>query len=502
MGRSSHPAGGREAGSGRSVAPPLPRALALGMALMLFLALAGSGCGGPKRLPTVETSPRPGPGVETTPTPPVVADEPVVHPEAPRIPWLEPAEPLLRLGVGLLEDKMTLELRSEGATWVRDAESGRTLAALEAGQPLVCGRDGDQVSWQAGDRDGRVGSVALQPIDPGFLVSAPGGSYRGEFVVLPTPRGRGLTLVNNVELEDYLKGVVPWEIGRHDAGKFDALCAQAVAARTYTISHLGARKARGFDVFASVMDQVYKGAADEDELCNEAIAETAHQVLRHGGKEIEAYYSACCGGTTTSVGEVWPKSDLPYLQKRSDGPGADGQPWCAGSTYFHWRETWSLGALEKILQRTLPEYVEHMSQEGRARWASPTFTPARGGVSGRPGSLRDLEIRRRTPSGRVAELAIVTDAGTYHVRGDRVRWVLTPASGSPFILRSALFELELVRDGDRLREVAVRGRGFGHGIGLCQTGALGMAAAGKSWREILAHYYPGASLDEVRRRER
>jgi stage II sporulation protein D len=470
--------------------------------MTLALMPAVVGCAGPKRLPPVETSPRPGPGVETQEVHPAVVDEPVVHPEAPPIPWLEPAEPLQLLGVGLLEDKTVLELRAEGAAWVRDAESGRTLAALEAGQPLLCSRDGDRVTWQAGTDEGSEKSIALQPLDPGFLVSAPGGSYRGEFLIIPTPRGRGLTLVNNVELEDYLKGVVPWEIGRHDAGKFDALCAQAVAARTYTIAHLGARKARGFDVHASVMDQVYKGARDEDARCNEAIAATAPMVLRHGGREIEAYYSACCGGTCSSVNEVWPKSDLPYLQKHADGPGTDGQPWCAGASYYHWRESWNARALEKILQRTLPEYVEFMSEEGRSRWASPSFAPARGGASGRPGALRDLEIRRRTPSGRVAELAIVTDAGTYFVRGDRVRWVLTPSSGNPSILRSALFELELVRDGDRLQEVAVRGRGFGHGIGLCQTGALGMAAAGKSWQEILAHYYPGATLDQVQGQER
>jgi stage II sporulation protein D len=480
----------------------ISRALVLLTMSGLVALLVAGGCSGPRRLPTIETSPRPRPGGATEATPPVVVEEPVVHPEAPPIPWLEPAEPLRVLGVGLLEDKARLELRAEGAAWVRDAESGHTLAALEAGQPLICSRDGDQVAWQSGPDDGRVRSLALQPIDPGFLVSAPGGSYRGEFLVLATPDGRGLTLVNNVELEDYLKGVVPWEIGRHDAGKFEALCAQAVAARTYTISHLGARKARGFDVFATVMDQVYKGAAEEDARCNEAIAATAPLVLRHGGREIEAYYSACCGGASAGVGEVWPRSDLPYLQMRADGPGDDGEPWCASASTYHWRETWSVRELEKILQRTLPEYVEYMSQEGRARWASPSFTPRRGGVSGRPGALRDLELRDRTPGGRVAELAIVTAAGTYHVRGDRVRWVLTPASGKPAILRSALFELELVRDGDRLREVAVRGRGFGHGIGLCQTGALGMAAAGKSWREILEHYYPGATLDEVTRQAR
>lgn len=473
--------------------------------LALALLLVCGACGGPRRLPAVVNSPRPGPGVPAAgpaPAPVVQAEPEAEHPAPPPIPWLEPAEPLLLLGIGLLEDKPLLELRAEGAAWVRDAESGRTLAALEAGEALACRRDGDGVAWEAGGESGREKSLALQPIDPGFLVSAPGGSYRGEFLVLATPRGRGLTLVNNVELEDYLKGVVPWEIGRPDASRFDAVCAQAVAARTYTISHLGARQARGFDLHATVMDQVYKGATGEDARCNEAIATTAPLVLRHGGREIEAYYSACCGGTSAAIGEVWPRDDRAYLQRRADGPGRDGQPWCADAPYYHWRETWGARSLEGILQRTLPEYVQYMAEDGRSRWGGPSFTPARGGRAEAPGALRDLEIRRRTPGGRIAELAVTTDAGTYHVRGDRVRWVLVPASGNPAILRSALFELELVRDGDRLREVSVRGRGFGHGIGLCQTGALGMAAGGRSWRDILAHYYPGASLEAVTGRVR
>ena len=489
MGRSSRPAG---------VAPALATLAALCAVSALCVVAA---CAGPKRLPPVVTTPRPGPGVEAEPLP-QESPRPEEHPVPAPIPWLEPAEPLLLLGVGLLEDQPRLELRAEGAAWVRDAASGRTLAALEAGQPLVCRRDGGGVAWEAGDEQGTVATLALQPIDPGFLVSAPGGSYRGEFLVIPAPRARGLTLVNNVELEDYLKGVVPWEIGRPDASRFAAVCAQAVAARTYTISHLGSRQEQGFDVYATVMDQVYKGAVGEDARCNEAIAETAPLVLRHGGREIQAYYSACCGGTSTSVSEVWPKDDEAYLRGRDDGPAPDGRAWCADAPYYHWREVWSARSLEGILQRTLPEYVRHMAQGGRSRWGSPSFTPARGGSADRPGALRDLEIRRRTPSGRIAELAITTDAGTYHVRGDRVRWVLVPASGNPSILRSALFELELVRDGNRLREVAVRGRGFGHGIGLCQTGALGMAAAGRSWREILAHYYPGAVLEAVKGRTR
>ena len=444
-------------------------------AVLLLLAAGLAGCTGPKRLPPVNTEPLPGPGP---------------GPGGAAVPNL--------LGVGLGEGQAEFVVTATGSALVNDARSGRTLARLAAGRTLTCRRSGDGVTWAVPGEQGKAASVRLVPADPADLVVHGEDRYRGEFLLIPTPdRSTGLTLVNAVELEAYLRGVVPWEIGRHQRDALAALEAQAVAARTYTVSHLGARRSRGFDVFADVMDQVYRGARDEDPLCNEAIEHTAGQVLRQGDQEIEAYYSACCGGTTSQVEEVWARDARPYLISQPDGPPG-GEPWCAGSRYYHWRETWTRAELESILQRTLPEYLDYATSNGRAVWAGVPFTPRAGGSDPRrPGALRDLQILRRTTSGRVAELAVLTDAGTYHVRGDRVRWALAPASGNPAILRSALFDLELERVGDSLRGVAVRGRGYGHGIGLCQTGALEMARRGRTAAEILAHYYPGARLVTV-----
>jgi stage II sporulation protein D len=336
--------------------------------------------------------------------------------------------------------------------------------------------------------------VVFETLDPDHLVAYGDALYHGRFTVRPTPGASGLTLVNDVELEAYLRGVVPWEIGRHGRDRLAALEAQAVAARTYTISHLGARADRGFDLFASVMDQVYRGAKDEDPLCNEAIARTAGLVLRHEGREIDAYYSACCGGVTSAIEEVWPRPASPYLVSHRDGPPR-GAAFCAESRWATWEETWSGARLQAILQETLPAYVDYMAQHGRAPWAGPTFTARSGGAVGRPGALRNLEILRRTTSGRVAEMAVTTDAGTYHVRGDRVRWVLEPAGGDPAILRSAFFDLEVGRgEGGTPTRVVATGRGYGHGIGMCQTGALAMAERGYDVSEILGHYYPGATL--------
>ncbi len=431
-------------------------------------------CAGPKRTQPVDTEPRPDP-VPTDGTPTL-------------------------LGVGLLENQNTLEISANGGALVLDGTSGRRLARLDGSDQVVCSRSGHQVAWRVAGLHGTSDSVILQPVDPGHRVIHGESEFRGDFLVRPTPGGGGLTLVNNLDLESYLLGVVPWEIGRHDRNRLAALEAQAVAARTYTLSHLGTRKSRGFDVYASVLDQVYKGAVDEDPLCNFAVENTAGLVLRFEDQEIEAFYSACCGGVSSNIEEVWPRDPKPYLISHPDSPKGGGDAYCSTSSHFHWREVWTVGQLEEIMRRSLPEYVEYITQPGRSEWAGPVFSPRDGSASvDKPGRLRNLEILARTTSGRVAKLAVTTDAGVYHVRGDRVRWVLKPADGNPFILRSAMFEVELVRDGDRLVEVATRGRGYGHGIGLCQTGALVMAEQGKSVKAILDHYYPGAELTKVGR---
>lgn len=442
------------------------------VACLLLLLAAVGGCAGPKRLPPL--------------------DGPV------RVPARQPVKPVAApgfLAVGLLEDQARLVLEVSGAALVLGPGAEPILARVGADGPaLVCRREGSQVAWQVGQARGRSGSVRLQPVDPAHRVREGQAEYRGEFLVLPTPGAEGLTLANTLDLESYLRGVVPWEIGRHGPEKLAALQAQAIAARTYTISHLGARQARGFDLFASVMDQVYRGSKDEDPLCNQAIDDTRGLVLRHGGEPIDAYYSACCGGVSSNIHEVWPYAPEAYLQSRPDAPAAGGEPFCAGYRHFDWRETWPAADLEKTLQTTLPEYLAYMAEGDRPGWSGAVFTPRAGGDGSRPGGLLDLAIKGYTTSGRVARLDVVTDAGIYHVRGDRTRWVLKPASGQPAILRSALFEVELIRRDGRLTEVAVRGRGYGHGIGLCQAGALVMAQRGHSYREILAHYYPGAEL--------
>ncbi|NNE09785.1 MAG: hypothetical protein HKN20_14595, partial [Gemmatimonadetes bacterium] len=109
------------------------------------------------------------------------------------------------------------------------------------------------------------------------------------------------------------------------------------------------------------------------------------------------------------------------------------------------------------------------------------------------GRLKNIEIGRRGRTGRVLYTVFETEGGRFEIPGDRVRWVLRrPADGG--ILRSTWFNLKVKRSGGFVREVQIDGRGFGHGIGMCQWGAMGMAESGRSYEEILKHYYPGVRI--------
>lgn len=376
-------------------------------------------------------------------------------------------------------------LRAEPGTW-RLVPDGAT------GSVTAFGPDGR--GWRV---DVPQHGLLVRPVDPDDAVTVDGTPFAGD-VVAGVRDGR-LTLVNVVELETYLRGVVPWEIGRPGEAGLAALEAQAVAARTYTVSHLGARQDEGCDVWADTRDQVYRGLHGTDPWCDRAIANTAGLVLRHRGREIEAYYSSTCGGTTSSIESVWPRPARDYLRRHEDR-GRDGRAYCATSNQFTWEESWDWQALERILATSLPAYLDWVAASPlRRAWTGEPFRPAAAGADPAvPGALLALEVTERTPSGRVHTLRIRTAAGEYRVRGDRTRWVLAPDGGRFSILRSAWFDLATARDRDgRPARVTAAGRGFGHGIGMCQSGALGMARLGASWRAILEHYYPGVSIERA-----
>ncbi|MBI4410201.1 MAG: SpoIID/LytB domain-containing protein [Gemmatimonadetes bacterium] len=391
------------------------------------------------------------------------------RPAAPERParGLPTKEPTVRIGVRVAEPEIvigatsSLEITEPGGDRVArsSARERWTFTADEAGH--LRGRS---------DRGGRIGErngVLLVRADEDGDVSVGERRYRGSLLVRAAGPGR-VTAVNVLELEEYLLGVVPLEIGRRTAAEFEAVKAQAIAARTYTVGGLGSREALGFDLYASTADQVYEGVDAENELAARAVRETRGVVLLHEGRPILAYYHSTCGGRTAAIEQAWPwRASLPYLRSVSDRVGASGRAYCDGSNRYRWEVTWTGDRLLQVLARTL---VAHA------------------GAHAAPKRIESVKAERDGASGRVRELRIVADGETYRVRADSLRWVLRPEPER--ILNSTLlFEVEQNRAGGAVRRLIVRGGGWGHGVGMCQMGAIGRARAGQDHRRILKAYY-------------
>jgi stage II sporulation protein D len=394
-------------------------------------------------------------------------------PSAPGFPGALPGrEPAVR--VGILVDTSAVELSAPGGLDLL-APDGDLLHRSGAGEAVTLGADGvGRLRIAGAPAPGGATLVTVRPVR-GEAVTIGGKTYRGDAFVRTTGPGR-LTAVNRVEMEEYLLGVVPREIGRVGPERFEAAKAQAVAARTYAVRYLGRREALGFDVFATVQDQVYGGVGDEYDLVSRAVRETEGEILTYAGQPIEAYYHSTCAGQTAAIEEVWNQAPVPYLRSVRDVDPRTGQAYDHFSSRFRWEQRWSADELETILARTLADSL-------------------RSGMSS-VGELRDLEVLERTGSGRIRRLRITTSTGDFIVGGDRIRWIfLTPAGA---LLNSSRFDVAIRRGpGGEPVEVVATGGGWGHGIGMCQVGAMGRAEAGQDYRTILQAYYTGARVVDL-----
>jgi stage II sporulation protein D len=276
-------------------------------------------------------------------------------------------------------------------------------------------------------------------------------------------------------LETYLEGVVPHEIGNPGPDAYAALEAQAVTARTYALGRIEQRRGEDFDVFAGVRDQVYRGVSGATRSAAAAVRDTRGLVVLYDDALAHTYYCATCGGHTSDIRRVWPqRQDAEYLHGAYDRSGRDPESLCRWVRNFRWRYTFSGRELGAMLRRTLP--VE--------------LGVAADGV----GSFVDLRVSERSPSGRVRALDIVTTTGTFTVEGDRIRWVIMADVDRGRILPSTLFDVERTMRGGHAAMISIVGGGNGHGVGMCQNGAIAMARRGYSYRMILSHYYPGTGI--------
>jgi stage II sporulation protein D (peptidoglycan lytic transglycosylase) len=316
------------------------------------------------------------------------------------------------------------------------------------------------------------GPLVVRPEGNSPFVAWGGKRYRGELVITATDSG--MLVVNRLPMDDYLRGVVPLEIGNRTAAEFAAVQAQAVAARTYAYKHL--TEARAFDMYSTVQDQVYGGVDAEKPQADTAIMTTADVVVLYNGQPITTPYHSTCGGSTAAVSEVWyNQSDQPYLRPVSDRiPGTD-HFYCDPSPRFSWTQSFDGPSLRAVMEKYLAAY---------------TNAPKAGA-----GRITDIREQGRTPSGRVAALTVQTDSGSYTLRANDIRFVLRDPKGA--ILNSTFFSFTRETSGGEVSSLTVNGRGYGHGIGMCQWGAIGRARAGQNYRTILETYYPGTTVGRI-----
>lgn len=285
-----------------------------------------------------------------------------------------------------------------------------------------------------------------------------------------------LEVYGRLSVETYLRGVIPAEMpaGWHR----EALKAQAVAARSEIYASLaGKHRLEGFDFTMLETCRAYWGLGGHHPATDAAVTETAGQVLAHNGKIMPTVFSSCCGGWTENNENVWSGPPNPILRGISDAPTpsrpisnlrswlASSPPaWCAGDTaHFRWQRRYTTAELSAMVNK------HH-----------------------RVGTVQAVEEGARGVSGRLKSVTIRGSGGKVTVQRELpIRRVF---GGLP----SAMFVVSVAGESGAGRVYTFHGGGRGHGVGLCQHGARGMAEAGRDYRAILTHYFSGITIERTR----
>lgn len=303
-------------------------------------------------------------------------------------------------------------------------------------------------AFQKGIKIGRdefsAGRVQIIPQkDSSLYVNA--RRLRGSIEIIKV--GNTLTAVNTLDVESYVKGVLYHEASHH--WPLAALEAQAVAARSYALYQMEVNKDKDFDVTSDIYSQVYGGRSSERFRTNKAVDETKHLILTYKGRLFPAYYHATCAGRTEDVRELWKQDWLPLRGIRCE--------YCRISPHYYWKKNFRLKDIQ-----------DKLNQNGYGL-----------------GLIKEINVDERSASGRVKTLTVrARDGKEIKVSGKDFRNII-----GPNVLKSSNFVVDM-----KGYYVDLIGKGWGHGVGLCQWGAYGMARRGFNFEQILEFYYPGTEI--------
>lgn len=327
--------------------------------------------------------------------------------------------------------------------------------------------------------------------------------YRGEIELVKYDKKFGrFHIVNVIEVEDYLKGVVPNEMPVRFG--LEALKAQSVAARNYVLSPR-TKAYEAFDVVDSVASQVYFGANSEKELGSQAVEETEGIIALYNWDLILAQYCSTAGGYTESFAnafsdpktKMFPSVSKPYLVAKPDMLSqspldmeedasrfykSTPDSYDMKSPYFRWQRVWTKDELQKVLQANLPV-------QSATGFVEPAFNK-----NDILDEIQKIEVKRRGESGKIIELEIITKSQNIKVYKELVIRRLFMNQGKALPSANLVFEHEF-DENENLLSITAYGGGYGHGVGMSQYGAGFMATElGFSYEKILKHYYTDITL--------
>ena len=310
--------------------------------------------------------------------------------------------------------------------------------------------------------------------------------YGGRLRFQPNAYGT-FTLVNQVPLETYLRGVVPYEIGRQ--APVSAIEAQAILARTYALRNLRRFKTDSYELCADTQCQVYEGLGGTEPSADAAVKSTSGQVLTYGNELIDALYSSTTGGVTAAFEDVWNGRPRPYLKAKIDAYSyqvwdlntrrlSDEQSFRSfislrqgfneSGGYFRWKTEAPL----KQLNQNLKDFLK------KQQYPLSAFT-----------TIRSLTVTERAPGGRVQKLHVSTDLGDIDLNKDEVLRAFSAPNSLLFYVDPAFLP-----DRKTLKGFTFVGGGLGHGVGLSQIGSYTLSQIGWPAAKILSFYYPSTVL--------
>lgn len=360
--------------------------------------------------------------------------------------WLKKVPPIPPIvSVQIIPSIDTIILQADSEIVIKEPETEKVLKTLDGKSSVIVKMSGG--SLYLGQYKVPQNTFILDAPKSTFL-RVNNNKYRGQLEISRLS-SKQFQVVNVLDIESYLYGVVPREVSA--SWPMEALKAQAVAARTYAIHELLHRRYGGYDLKATVESQVYGGANAETERTNQAIDETRDLVMAYDDEIVAAYFHSTCGGRTEDDAEIWSGADLPYLNDHKC-------KYCKASPHYTWESEMDRDDLRAALKK----------------------------IDRDPGKIYWVKTKK-TKTKRVRQIIIKGTRGKEKFTDNEFRSVWGKNR-----IKSRRYTTK-----NRFGGIQVQGNGWGHAVGLCQWGARGMAEEGHDFREILHYYYGGWLFNRI-----